>query len=418
MNREAFEKIYGPETDAQLKRYGILVENYKKLFSAEDSITLFTSPGRTEIIGNHTDHNGGKILAASVTMDTIGAASKTDDGVIALISEGYDTEFVIDTDKLDDVPKDQGTLSLIGGILAGLVRSGYKIGGFKAYVSTNVASGAGISSSASFEMLVCTMINAFYNDGKIPYEEYALAGQYAENEYWHKGSGLMDQMACAYGGTILLDFSKGVKVERVNFTFDDIGYKEVLINTGKGHADLSEEYSSIPSEMRKVASELNGITLVNCQEENLLNRLNEIRAQVHNDRAILRALHFYEECGRVDEAVQAVKEGKSEKLLSLIAESGHSSYEWLQNAYVTSDYKEQPVPMALALSEIFMKRHGAGVCRLHGGGFGGVIMAVVPADLCQVYKDWMAPYFGRENIYVTGIRKVGAVPVCTLKGSE
>lgn len=408
--KEELKRIYGEDAAEAEKRFACLKDRFAETFGGCEGAEGFTSPGRTEIIGNHTDHNGGKILAASVTLDTIALARKKDNGIISVLSEGYPM-LTLDLNRLDEVPKDQGTLSLVGGMLKAFRERGYVIGGFEACASSNVVSAAGISSSASFEMLICSILNYFYNDNKISYDIYARAGQYAENVYWHKASGLMDQMACACGGTILLDFHDDVKYKPVSFTFDDIGYKEILINTGKGHADLSAEYSSVPDEMRLIAAKLGGKNLCEADEEELLKHLNEIRKDVNNDRAVLRALHYYEECRRVDEAEAALAAGRPEKILDLISESGHSSHEWLQNAYVASAPEEEPVPLALALSEIFMKRHGAGVCRLHGGGFGGVIMAAVPKELAEAYTEFMAPYFGRENIFVTGIRRTGAVHI-------
>jgi galactokinase len=407
ITKETLNKVYGQDAEEAQRRFQHVDEMFLKSFGAEAE-AHFTAPGRTEIIGNHTDHNGGRILAASVTLDTIAGARKRDDGKIRLISENYSPDpFEIDVNHREEIPKDNGTISLLGGMLEALVKMGYQVGGFDAYVTTNVVSAAGISSSASFEMLVITILNTFYNDGKIDYASYARAGQYAENVYWHKASGLMDQMACACGGTILLDFSHDVRYERVNFTFEDIGCREVLINTGKGHSDLSAEYSSIPDEMRRVAGYFGKKNLCEVNEEDVLSHIAELRKQC-GDRAVLRAMHYFEECGRVDQAAEAVKEGHVDQLLQLIDSSGRSSFEWLQNAYVAKNPEEQSVPMALMLSEIYMKRKHDGVCRLHGGGFGGVMMAVLKEENVQDYADYMAGYFGRENVYITGIRRIGA----------
>ena len=289
--------IYGDAAKEAEARFEKLQGTYEAQFGQEE-LTCFSAPGRTEIIGNHTDHNGGKILAASITMDTIAVAAKTGDSVVTILSEGYPDPIVVDTDHLEKIPKCQGSLSLVGGMLkAARDEFGYRIGGFNACVSTQVISSAGVSSSASFEMLVCAILNEFFNGGSIDYAHYARIGQYAENRYWDKASGLMDQMACAVGGTIYLDFGGGeVKYEKVDFGFDQLGCDLVIVNTGKGHADLSAEYSSIPEEMRLVAKELGGTNLCDCTEEDLLAKLPEIRSKIGNDRAILRALHYYEEC--------------------------------------------------------------------------------------------------------------------------
>jgi galactokinase len=253
------------------------------------------------------------------------------------------------------------------------------------------------------------VLNHFYNEDGIPVEDYARIGQYAENHWWMKASGLMDQMACAVGGTILLDFADGVHVEKVEFTFDDVDCDLLIINTGKGHADLSAEYSSVPEEMRLAAKQLGTERLCGASEEELLSRLPQIRNALRNDRAILRAMHYYEECGRVDAALRAVREGRKQDLLPIIRESGNSSWKWLQNCYVPADPEEQSIPLTLALAERYFARAGKGVCRVHGGGFAGVIMCVVPKEMTDGFTDYMAPFAGRDNIYRMGIRRAGAV---------
>lgn len=406
------KEIYKDQADEAKARYENLERSFGEHFGAAE-LTYFSAPGRTEIIGNHTDHNGGKILAASITMDTIAAAAATDDGVVTIISEGYPDPIVVDTNHLEAVPKCKGSLSLVGGMLkAARDEFGYQIGGFRAYVSTQVISSAGVSSSASFEMLVCAILNEFFNGGKIDYAHYARIGQYAENKFWDKASGLMDQMACAVGGTIYLDFGGGeVKYEKVDFGFDQLGCDLVIVNTGKGHADLSAEYSSIPEEMRLVAKELGGENLCDSTEEALLAKLPQIRAKISNDRAILRALHYYEECRRVEDAVAALREGRKDEILGIIRESGNSSWKWLQNAYVAADPKEQSIPYALALSELFMKKKGRGVCRLHGGGFAGVIACITAKQDTAEFVSYLGKYLGNGNIHVMGIRQKGAITV-------
>ena len=410
VSEERLQEIYGEEASLAADRYRNLEEQYREHFGKEAE-AFFSAPGRTEIIGNHTDHNGGRILAASITLDTICAAGRTEDSVITIISEGYSRPITVDLNRLDEVPTCQGSVSLVAGIVKAAGNLGYQVGGFRAYASTRVIAAAGVSSSASFEMLVCAVINHFFNDGKIDYADYARMGQYAENHYWEKASGLMDQMACAVGGTILLDFAEGVKYQKVDFSFDRLGYDLIIINTGKGHSDLSEEYSSIPGEMRSVARELGVTNLCESTEEELLKELPRIRTAVANDRAILRAMHYYEECRRVDRAVEALAAGESEKMLELIREAGNSSWKWLQNGYCISDPTEQSIPLALALSEAYMTKIGKGVCRIHGGGFAGVVMCVMPKDETADFVEYMEPYFGKENIYIMGIRQTGAIQV-------
>ena len=409
---KVLQRIYGDKADEATARYENLAAGFAENFTG-DVQGYFSAPGRTEIIGNHTDHNGGKILAASITMDTIAAAAPTGGSVVKIVSEGYRDPVIVDIDALEKVPTCKGTLSLVAGMLkAARDEYGYEIGGFNAYVTTEVISSAGVSSSASFEMLICAILNEFFNGGKIDYAHYARIGQYAENVYWEKASGLMDQMACAVGGTIALDFGGGeVRYEKVDFGFDQLGANLVIINTGKGHADLSAEYSSVPNEMRLVARELGGENLCDATEEDLLKNLPAIRAKLGNDRAVLRALHWYEECARVDDAVAALAAGDKEKMLEIIRESGNSSWKWLQNCYVVSNPAEQSIPYALALTEIFMKRKGRGVCRIHGGGFAGVIAAVVPFEDTEEFVEYLTPFLGAENINVMGIRQEGAIAV-------
>ena len=400
-------EIYGEEVQTAVSRYLHLKEGFEKRFG-EAELSYFTAPGRTEIIGNHVDHNGGKILCASITMDTICAAEKTDDGKITVVSEGF-PEVAIQVERAGETPHRKGTLSLLAGIVEGIKAAGFQAGGFRAYVTSNVIPSAGVSSSASFEMLICTVLNHFYNGEKMQAADYARAGQYAENHFWDKASGLMDQMACAFGGTILLDFREGVQVEKVDFSFDDLDSDLIIVNTGKGHANLSEEYSSIPKEMFALAKRFGKERLCEVSEEDFLQRLTTIRQEIQNDRAILRALHFFEETRRVTEAGDALRAGTPEKLLPLITEGGNSSWKWLQNGSVSRETKEQSIPLALALTEIFCKRKGDGVCRIHGGGFAGVIMAVIPKRDTAEYVDFMTPYFGKENLHIMNIRQTGAV---------
>ena len=401
---EVLEKIYGESTESA-KRYASLAKNYEELFHS-DEMEFFTSPGRTEIVGNHTDHNGGKILAASISMDTIGAAGPTGTDLVTIVSEGYKGKVCIDLKELESVPKNKGTLSLVAGMLDAAKKAGYQVGGFNAYVSTQVISAAGVSSSASFEMLICSIVNYFFNEGKMRCIDYARIGQYAENHYWDKASGLMDQMACAAGGTILLDFSKNDDelCRQVDFSFSQIGYDLVIVNTGKGHADLSEEYSSVPQEMRQAAAACGADILCNSDMETLLQNLDKI----DNDRAILRAMHFYEENKRVDRAYEATRTGDAAALLRAISESGHSSWEWLQNCYSLQNFKEQKITLTLALTSLFLARTGRGVCRVHGGGFAGVIACILPKEETADYVSYISGFVGKENVYPMNIRLFGA----------
>lgn len=406
-SKTIIENVYG-ESHMSLKRFESLAQDFKSYFKTEQ-MEYFSAPGRTEIIGNHTDHNGGKVIAASIDMDTIGAAFPNNSNIVCIISEGYDEKISVDLSSLDAIPKNQGTLSLVAGMMKATKKFGFQVSGFNAYLSTNVISSAGVSSSASFEMLICSIINYFFNNNTLNYIDYAKIGQYAENKYWNKASGLMDQMACAVGGTILLEFSEHVKFKKVDFSFEQIGYDLIITNTGKGHADLSHEYSEIPLEMKFVANKLGVSQLSESDLSIVLNRFSEIEQDTTSDRAILRSFHFFEENRRVEEAISAINEKDGKQLLKLIEESGDSSWKWLQNCYSAGDYKEQKVSLVLALTELFLRKIGDGCCRVHGGGFAGVIMSIVPKAVTSNYIQFISKFINPNNIYSMHIREFGAI---------
>ncbi len=403
-------RIYGDAAGEAEKRFLHLDQGFRSEYGDCEGLSYFTSPGRTEIIGNHTDHNGGKVIAGSINLDTIGAARESKGRIIEIVSEGY-KKVEVDLDCLDQIPKEGGTLSLVAGMAEACEKMGYRVSGFKAYVTTNVIAAAGVSSSASFEMLFCSMVNHFFNQDTIPVTDYARIGQYSENHFWNKSSGLMDQMACAYGGPILLDFKGDISVEPIPFAFSDYGYEMVIINTGKGHADLSAGYSAMPLEMKAVAHELGGERLCDTSKEELLGHLNEIDEKLGNDRAILRALHFFNETERVEKMAEAVNKKDFDTILRLMKDSGDSSYKLLQNIYTNENWKEQKIALALALSEEFLAGTGKGICRVHGGGLAGVIQTVLPKEELKDYIGFMSRYFGEENIYPMNIRLTGATVI-------
>ena len=329
--------------------------------------------------------------------------------MIHITSEGYRDEIVVDLTKLSKENYQKGTVALVAGMMEGAQKNGFKVAGFDAYVSTNVIAAAGVSSSASFEMLICTIIDYFFNESKMSYNDYAKIGQYAENVYWDKASGMMDQMACAVGGPVLFDFAdrNNLKYSKLDFSFGKFGYKLVIVNTGKGHADLSQEYSEIPGEMKAVAKVLGVELLHETNVDALLERCNEIE----DDRAVLRALHFFGETTRVEEAADAIHHEDYKKFLELVNESGTSSWELLQNCYTMKDFHEQKITRTLALTQLFLKKIGAGVCRVHGGGFAGVIAAIVPEKEQDNYVEYISRFVGKENVYPMDIRAVGAAHI-------
>ena len=400
------KEIYG-ETEKCGARFESLADNFEKIYH-HDHAEYFTSPGRTEIIGNHTDHNGGKVIAGSINLDTIGAACPNDSDIIRITSEGYD-EIVVDLTKLTRENYPAGTPALVAGMMEGAKKNGFKTAGFDAYVSTNVIAAAGVSSSASFEMLVCSIVNHFFNNEKMTFTDYAKIGQYAENVYWDKSSGMMDQMACAVGGPVLFDFAdrNDLKYQKLDFSFGMFGYRLVIVNTGKNHADLSREYSEIPDEMKAVAKILGKELLHETTLDDLLAHCNEIE----DDRALLRAIHFFEETSRVEQAAEAIRNKKYDDVLRLMDESGNSSWELLQNCYSMQNCHEQKITRTLALTKLFLKKINDGMCRVHGGGFAGVIAAIVPEAEMENYVNYIAQYVGKENVYPMDIRAIGAAHI-------
>ena len=405
--KENLQKIYG-ETEKSSARFAHLGEKFAEIYK-HDHAEYFTSPGRTEIIGNHVDHNGGKVIAGSINLDTVGAAAPNGTDVIRITSEGYRDEIVVDLSKLSKKNYKKGTPALVAGMMEGAQKNGFKAAGFDAYVSTNVIAAAGVSSSASFEMLICTMIDYFFNKGKMTYNDYAKIGQYAENVYWDKASGMMDQMACAVGGPVLFNFAdrNNLEYSKLDFSFGKFGHRLVIVNTGKGHADLSQEYSEIPAEMKAAAKALGVELLHESTLEELLAHVNEIE----DDRAVLRAIHFFEETRRVEDASEAIGKEDYEKFMKLMDESGNSSWELLQNCYSLQNCHEQKISLMLALTQLFLNKIQGGICRVHGGGFAGVIATILPEAEMDNYVEYISRYVGRDNVYPMDIRAVGAAHI-------
>ena len=403
-------ELYGKNhVEENISRYQELVKGYENLFGDQD-VLLFTSPGRTEISGNHTDHNHGKVLAGSINLDCVGVAAKNNSKEVRIVSETYHQDFTIDLDDLTPSPKKAGTVDLTKGLLKGFLEAGHAIGGFNAYITSNVISAAGVSSSASYEMLLCAMINTFFNEGKLDAVDYAHIGKYSENHYWDKASGLLDQMACAVGGLITIDFKNPAvpAVEKISFDFAGAGHSLIIVQTGKGHADLSADYSSVPNEMKKVAQFFGKEVLADVEEADVIARINEVR-DFAGDRSVMRAFHFFEENKKVEAEVAALKAGDFHAFLENITASGNSSWKWLQNCYTTASVQEQGISIALALTEMFIAEKKKGACRIHGGGFAGVIMAMLPNELVDEYISFIEKAMGEESAYRMSIRPYGAI---------
>lgn len=406
-------KLYGEDAVAgNVARYQELLKGYEKTFGDSGDVLLFSSPGRTEISGNHTDHNHGKVLAGSINLDCVGVAAKNSSSHVHIVSETYNQDFTIDLNHLEPSEKKAGTVDLVKGLLKGFEESGYSVGGFNAYITSNVISAAGVSSSASFEMLLCSMLNTFFNEGRMDTVAYAHIGKYSENNYWDKASGLLDQMACAVGGLITIDFVEpsAPAVEKIDFDFGSQNHSLIIVQTGKGHADLSADYSSVPNEMKKVAQFFGKEVLSQVTEEEVISNLAEVR-QFAGDRSVLRALHFFEENKRVEAEVAALKENRFEDFLANITASGNSSWKWLQNCFTNSNYQEQGITVTLALTELFIAEKQKGACRVHGGGFAGVIMAMLPNELVDEYITYIENCTGKGSAFRMSIRPYGAICV-------
>ncbi len=409
----AIELLYGkkPGTLEQQKhRYIDLVQKYHRAYPSDGEIELFSTPGRTEVGGNHTDHNGGRVLAAALDLDIIAAVARNAEQIIRVKSEKFPS-VEIKTVELEAVPEEQfTTAALVRGVCARLDQLGYRIGGFDAFTTSNVPVGAGLSSSAAFEVLIVTILNHLYNDGGIDDLEIAKISQYAENVYFGKPSGLMDQITCALGGLITIDFQDFDQpiVQKVSFDFETQAYSVVIVDTGGDHADLTEDYSAVQSEMKSIARTMGGEVLSEFSKDKLIANLPSIRGQV-SDRAILRAIHFYDDDQRVVDQVIALEQGDFKEFLKLVNESGDSSWRLAQNIYTCRDVHDQRLGVALALSEIILKDEGA--WRVHGGGFAGTIQAFVQDDLVEEYISGMESVFGPGSCHRALIRPIGTTRV-------
>jgi galactokinase len=407
----ALALLYGDATlPRQRARYAGLLEQLDAVAPGCREVAFFSAPGRTEVGGNHTDHNGGRVLAAAVNLDAIAAAAQRNDDVIHLRSEGYG-ESSIDTRRLSVVEEERGTVpALLRGVCAGLAARGWQIGGFDACVTSDVLKGSGLSSSAAFEVLAGSILNGLYNGGNVDPLAVAQIGQYAENVYFGKPCGLMDQTASSLGGFVTIDFRDAARpvVQRVAFDFAGSGHALVIVDTGGDHADLTPDYAAVRGEMQAVATVLGGQVLRDVSEEQVLANIPRLRTQA-GDRAILRALHFFEDDRRVAAQAEALEAGRLDRFLELVRESGRSSWMLLQNCYPPGSARVQGVTLALALSERLMR--GRGAWRVHGGGFAGTIQAFVPHDLLPAYLVEMRSVFGSDACHELSVRQAGAVRV-------
>ena len=411
-NIAIFNELYGKDhavQKMQAKRYIALLQQFKKSFNQESGL-VFSSPGRTEIGGNHTDHNFGRVLAGAVNLDNIAVATKNNSIIVRIESIGYPA-FEVDLSNLSANKNEYfSSGSLVRGISARMKELGFQIGGFDACIDGGVPKGSGLSSSASFEVLIGAIISHLFNEGKLDPIQNAIIGQYSENNFFGKPCGLMDQTACSVGGLVTIDFEDPSKpiVKKVDFDFVATGFALVITDTGGNHADLNEEYASLPTEMKAVASALGKKVLRQVSMDDVVKNIPMLREKA-NDRAILRAIHFQGDNQRVVEQVAALEKNNFKLFLSMVIDSGNSSYMYNQNIFPVNNVKEQGVSIGLALSNLILK--GEGAWRVHGGGFAGTIQAFVPQNLLDKYVETLEHVFGKGACYKLFIRQKGSIKV-------
>lgn len=405
--KKQFNRLYGTgETigKLQVERYKELVSRHEKYFGNAKELHMISAPGRMEIGGNHTDHNHGKVLAASASLDTVACVSKRSDSFVRVRSEGYPL-IELDLRTLTPRENEKGrTAGLIRGVADRMVQLGYAVGGYEATITSSVVSGSGLSSSAAYEVMTCAVLDHLYNKGSMDFKEAAMISQYAENVHFGKPSGLLDQMASAAGGLVTVDFKdEKPLVKAMNYDFAAKGYAIVVVAPGGSHANLTDHYAAIPREMKQVAKCLGGNVLRDISEDKFMASLGALRGNV-SDRAILRAMHFYQENARVDRQVAALEQDDIQAFFKEIIASGRSSFMYLQNIYAFAD--QQPLSLALALAEEMLT--GKGAWRVHGGGFAGTTLNFVPMNLVGSFVETMRAAFGTKSCLILNIRPEGA----------
>ena len=406
---DALRYLYGDALESQKQKYIALTNAFESAFGESDDAVLFSAPGRSEIGGNHTDHQLGRVLAATVTMDTRAVVAPRADNIVRIHSQGY-TPLCVSLDHLSpDSTEENASEALVRGIAERFMQTGRSIGGFDAVTASDVPKGSGLSSSAAFSILVSTIFSELYNDGKISPVEQALASKYAENRHFGKPSGLMDQLACAVGGFVAIDFEQPEepKIEKIDCDLSALGYGICIVNCGGNHADLTHEYAAVTKDMSEVAQYFGKTVLREVDESAFYAALGQLRKSV-SDRAILRAMHFFGDNARVPHQAEALKNKDIETFRRLMNDSGKSSFMLLQNVCPT-DSSERGLALALALSERMLE--GKGAWRVHGGGFAGTILALVPLETMPAYQAEMERVFGQGCCYRFAVRPVGGVKI-------
>ena len=401
----------------QKKRYLACVASFEKTFGADGSIGIYSAPGRSEVCGNHTDHQHGMCVAASINLDVVAVARPSSDGVVNVLSEGYDMLTVDSAELKYSQAEQSSTKALIKGVLKGMKEEGFEVGGFDCYLTSNVIVGAGLSSSAAFENALGTVVNHLYNGGKINAIDTAKASKFAENVYFGKPCGLLDQMASSVGGLIQIDFKdvENPLVKKIDVDFSAFGYSLCIVDVHASHADLTPDYAAIPQEMKSVAEFFGQTHLRNVNPEDFYANLAKVRAAC-SDRALLRAYHFFEEEENVQNLVKKLEQKDFPGFLHFVKASGNSSYKFLQNIYSLKNQENQSVSIALAFSQKYLEtqkgsKDSKGVCRVHGGGFAGTIQAFVKDQYVSEYKHNIEGIFGEDSCHVLKVRQSGSVKV-------
>ena len=404
-----FLMLYG-ETEKAKARYLEACNEFEKLYINTDNIRIFSAPGRTEVGGNHTDHQHGSVVAGGVDMDVIAIVGTNDDNVIRIKSKGYDMD-IVTVGEFDIREKENGrAISLIRGVCSKFADLGYKIGGFNAYTTSNVLKGSGLSSSAAFEVLLGNIVNGLFANNELPAIELAKIGQFAEREYFGKPCGLLDQMASSLGGFTYADFNNPAEpiTETINLDIRDFGYTLCVVDTGGNHANLTQDYADITIECKQISNALGVEFLRDADVDKFYASLASLRKEF-GERAVLRAFHFFNEQERVLKQREALLKGDFKAFLKLVNESGQSSFDYLQNLYSTTAVKEQGLSLAIALTKKFLGDEGA--CRVHGGGFAGTIQCYIPTEKLGAYKQMIEAVYGEGSCSVLSIRPVGGYEI-------
>lgn len=406
-----FAKLYKEVADARV-RYAEAVDEFVKLYGEREDMRLFSAPGRTEVGGNHTDHQHGRVLAGSVDLDVIAIVAPTNNNIVRIKSAGYDMD-TVDIESLEKNDAETGrAISLIRGMCSIFKENGYEIGGFDAYTTSNVLKGSGLSSSAAFEVLIGNILSGMFNGGTVDRIEIAKMSQKAECEFFGKPCGLLDQSASSLGGFTAIDFKnpKNPIVEQVEFDLSEHDYALCVVNTGGNHANLTQDYADITVECRNISNFFGQGFLRDVEPVDFYENIAKLRKE-YGDRAVLRAIHFFNEDSRADLEKEALKRDDFNEFLRLVNESGNSSFKYLQNVYSTSNLHEQGVSLGLAVTEQFFKGTNKGAWRVHGGGFAGTIQCFVPTDMLDDYKTVVEKVFGEGSCYVLLIRPIGGCEI-------